>query len=65
MRVRWKQSTASSDVQTMGSFSLKFVFRITWIPIFRWNAPEKAGWSTPACDRQHSLPWPQRRIVEF
>jgi hypothetical protein len=65
MRVRWKQSTASSGVQTMGSFSLKLVFTITGTPVFRWNAPEKAGSSTPACDRQRSLPWHQRRIVEF
>ena len=35
MRVRWKQSMASSGVQTMGSFSLKLVFRITGMPVLR------------------------------
>ena len=35
MRVRLKQSIASSGVQTIGSFSLKLVFRITGIPVLR------------------------------
>jgi hypothetical protein len=47
--VRWRQSTASFGVQTTGLFSLKLVFRITGIPVFRWKAPEKADSSTPAC----------------
>ncbi len=35
MRVRWKQSMASSGVQTIGSFSLKLVLRMTGMPVLR------------------------------
>src|SRR6266550_2295061 len=38
MRVRLKQSIASSGAQTIGSFSLKLVFRITGIPVLRSKA---------------------------
>ena len=44
MRVRRKQSTASSGVQTIGSFSLKLVFNTTGIPALRWDA--RSGCST-------------------
>src|ERR1019366_3495778 len=36
--VRWKQSIASCGVHTIGSFSLKLVFRITGVPVFLPNA---------------------------
>ena len=38
MRVRLKQSIASSGTHTIGSFSLKLVFRITGIPVLRSKA---------------------------
>ena len=38
MRVRMKQSTACAGVSTMGSFSLKLVFRTTGTPVIRSNS---------------------------
>ena len=38
IRVRLKQSIASSGLHTMGSFSLKLVFRMTGIPVLRSKA---------------------------
>src|SRR5262245_26487896 len=38
IRVRLKQSMASSGVQTIGSFSLKLVFKITGMPVRRSKA---------------------------